>query len=254
VSDTVPLLRARGLRIVVGRGPQARVLLDGGALELAAGEAVALVGESGAGKTRLLRVLAGFDRPAAGELLLRDGPARRRSLPRAVQYLFQDTGSSLEPARSARRAVEDGLALQGHEARARADLARWHLERLGIDPGRAEADARSLSAGEQQRVALARALATGARVLLLDEPTSALDVATRAALLADLQHTLGQEGKALLIATHDAAVATRFAHRLLVLEGGRLHAPPWRGEEGPASVPEPARSILLGPRPEVARG
>ncbi|HXV32807.1 MAG TPA: ABC transporter ATP-binding protein [Gaiellaceae bacterium] len=186
-------------------------------LALAAGrETVALVGPSGAGKTSVLRTIAGLARPERGRIAL-DGrvlfdATSGIDLPpeeRGVGYVFQDY--ALFPHMT----VEQNVAYSGGKR------ASETLERLGID-ALAKAHPGELSGGERQRVGLARALARNPDVLLLDEPMSALDAHTRAAVRAELAHTLDDLDLPVLLVTHDFADAAVLAGRVGVLVDGRL--------------------------------
>jgi molybdate transport system ATP-binding protein len=179
-------------------------------------EAVALVGPSGAGKTTVLRAIAGLVRPVRGSVEC-DGEtwfdsARRVDLrpeERSVGFLFQDF--ALFPHLSVERNV-------GFGGRARAGEL---LERFGI-PHLARALPRELSGGERQRVALARALAREPKTLLLDEPTAALDAHTRTAVRAELGELLRELGLPTLLVTHDFEDAAALADRVGVLVDGEL--------------------------------
>jgi molybdate transport system ATP-binding protein len=177
---------------------------------------VALVGPSGAGKTSVLRSIAGLARPERGRIALGrevwlDTPARVALPPerRSVGLVFQDY--ALFPHLTVRRNVAYG-------ARGAADGL---LERFGIGH-LAEARPTELSGGERQRVALARALARDPRVLLLDEPLSALDAHTRSSVRAELQALLRELGLPTLLVTHDFEDAAALADRIGVLVDGRL--------------------------------
>jgi len=185
------------------------------ALDVAA-ETVALVGPSGAGKTSVLRAIAGLLRPERGRIALEDetwlDTASRVDLPperRRVGLVFQEY--ALFPHLSVRANVAFG-------GRDRVDEL---LERFGIT---ALADARpgAISGGERQRVALARALARDPGVLLLDEPLSALDAHTRRRVRGELREVLGELGLPTLMVTHDFEDATSLADRIGVLVDGRL--------------------------------
>ena len=185
------------------------------ALEVEEGETVALVGPSGAGKTTVLRAIAGAVRPRSGRIALGDrvlvDRAQRIDLPpeaRKVGYVFQEY--ALFPHMSVRQNVAFGGA-------ARADEL---LERLGI-AHLAKARPARLSGGERQRVGLARALASGPEVLLFDEPLSALDAHTRAGVRAELQGLLAELGLPALLVTHDFEDAAALADRVgVIVEGG----------------------------------
>jgi molybdopterin-binding protein len=184
-------------------------------------ETVALVGPSGAGKTTVLRAIAGLIRPARGRVECGetwfDSAARvdRRPEERSVGLLFQDY--ALFPHLS----VERNVAFGGR-ARAGELLERFGIRHL------ARARPRELSGGERQRVALARALAREPQALLLDEPTAALDAHTRAGVRAELGELLRELGLPALLVTHDFEDAAALADRVGVLVEGELRqvAPP----------------------------
>jgi ABC-type sulfate/molybdate transport systems ATPase subunit len=180
------------------------------------GETVALVGPSGAGKTTVLRVIAGLLRPAEGLVTLDDAvlldTARRIDVApenRRIGYLFQEY--ALFPHLDVRRNVRFG-------ARRDQDVDPL-LERFRI-AGLAAARVRELSGGERQRVALARALARDPALLLLDEPLSALDAHTRAGVRAELRELLDDLGLPTVVVTHDFEDAATLAHRVGVISEG----------------------------------
>jgi ABC-type polar amino acid transport system ATPase subunit len=203
-------LRVRGLRLARG----SRIILDGVDLHAAAGEIVALMGLSGSGKTTILRVLAGLERPDAGEI---DVP--RAGMVFQFHFLFEHLSAlenvCLAPIHAQRISRKDA------EARARVLLGE-----LGVGH-REQALPRELSGGEAQRVAIARALAVDPPVLLLDEPTASLDPARRNDL-GDALRQLAGSGRTLLLTSHDDDFVRDFATRVVVLANGRVV------EEGPA--------------------
>ncbi|MFC8681250.1 sulfate/molybdate ABC transporter ATP-binding protein [Microbacterium ureisolvens] len=221
-TDAVPAAAA-GLeaRIVLRRGGFA---LDA-ALHVPAGEVVALMGPSGAGKSTLLGVLAGLTGFDEGEVRLGgrvlDAGTARRTPPssRGVVLLGQDP--RLFPHLSALDNVAFGLRVHGSGKVAAAERAAGWLRRVGLDGlgGRRPAE---LSGGQQQRVALARALATTPAAILLDEPLTSLDTETAADVRALLHQQLAATGTTAVVATHDAVDAVALAHRLVVLEAGRV--------------------------------
>jgi molybdate transport system ATP-binding protein len=194
------------------------------ALSVAAGECLALAGPSGAGKTSILRVVAGLLRPERGRVTCGD-------------ETWLDTGRGVDVAPEARRCgyVFQEHALFGHlrawqnvayglrdvprsgrRARAVELLARFGMESL------ADARPRTLSGGERQRVALARALAMRPAVLLLDEPLAALDTRTRAAASRELHAVLADAAVPALLVTHDFGEAALLGDRVGVIDGGRV--------------------------------
>lgn len=223
------VLRAAHVCLHVDDGGVSRAVLDDVSLELVRGEFVALRGPSGSGKTSLLAVLGGLLTPTRGDVFL-DGMSivrlrdhhrtalRRTTIGFVVQELALIGGVS----------VLDNVLLpfvpDGVSERDRDEARRW-LGRFGIGD-RAASRAASLSGGERQRVALARALVRGPSVLLLDEPTAHVDATTAASLLDELC-ALRDEGRTLLVATHDPRVlADPRIDRIIDLDRGRLSATP----------------------------
>ncbi|MEA2479385.1 MAG: molybdate transport system ATP-binding protein [Thermoleophilaceae bacterium] len=194
------------------------------AVEVEAGECLALAGPSGAGKTTLLRIVAGLVRPRSGRVecdgevwLDTRGGIDRPPERRPVGYVFQDY--ALFPHLSAWRNVAYAIGT-GSRAERRA-AAHELLERFGIEGLAAQRPA-TLSGGERQRVALARALARRPRALLLDEPLSALDERTRASASRELGATLRASAVPALLVTHDFAEAAQLGDRIAVVDGGRI--------------------------------
>jgi peptide/nickel transport system ATP-binding protein len=219
------LLAVEGLHASHGRVP----VVDDVSFELARGASLAIVSESGSGKTTTARCVAGLHAPSAGRIRLAGEPlapragSRTRLQRRRLQIVFQNPYDSLNP----RRRIRDEIArparlLRGLPAAdAEAEVGRL-LERVRLPSrlaGRFPAD---LSGGERQRVAIARALAAGPELLVCDEITSALDVSVQAAVLELLQELRAELGLSLLFISHDLAVVGAVADDVLVLEGGRV--------------------------------
>ncbi|MFE2288199.1 ABC transporter ATP-binding protein [Streptomyces sp. NPDC059443] len=206
----------RGLRRAFG----STVALDGLDLTIEPGELVALLGPSGCGKTTALRVVAGFEQPDSGEVLL-DGqditrvPANRRD----AGMVFQSY--SLFPNLSARDNVAFGLRVRKVGAAQRRERAAELLDLVGL-PDHGDRYPHQMSGGQQQRVALARALALRPRVLLLDEPLSALDAKVRANLREEIRRLQLSLGITTVFVTHDQEEALSMADRVAVLNAGRL--------------------------------
>jgi NitT/TauT family transport system ATP-binding protein len=200
-----------GVGKVFGRGTDAVTALTGVDLRVRAGEFVVLLGASGCGKTTLLNLVAGLDRPSAGTVTV---PAGRPAV------MFQEP--ALLPWLDAGRNVELPLRLAGVGRAARRDRAAQLLElvRLG---GQARKRPHELSGGMRQRVALARALAAtggqerGGGLLLMDEPFAALDAITRDFLQGELRRIWATTGTAVLFVTHDVREAVRLGQRVVLL-------------------------------------
>jgi len=213
----------------------AHVVLDGVALEVRAGEIVALTGPSGCGKTTLLRCVNGLERADAGTVRV-DGhqvptgaagaahgasDAALLAIRRRVGFVFQTWNLFAH-----RTVLDNVIEAPVHVARVpvaeATQQARALLERVGI-AARAGARPHQLSGGEQQRAAIARALAMNPTALLLDEPTSALDPGRRRELAA-LLRGLVDDGLALLCVSHDPDFARELRARVLVMVGGKIAA------------------------------
>jgi len=211
---------------------QADVALRAGALAVdaqlvaARGDVIGLLGPNAAGKTTVLRALAGLNPLARGRIVLdgdvledtaagiRVSPDRRR-----IGVVFQDY--LLFPHLSALDNVAFGLRARGMSRRRSRELSAAWLSRLGL-ADQMTARPRTLSGGQAQRVALARALVTDPRLLLLDEPLAALDAGARAALRRELRGHLASFAGTCLLVTHDPIEAMTLADRLVILEDGRV--------------------------------
>jgi ABC-type Fe3+/spermidine/putrescine transport system ATPase subunit len=217
-----PILRLQEITKAYGK----RTVVKDVSLEVAPGESIAVLGPSGCGKTTLLRLIAGLERPNAGEIWIDNrqvARAGRNNVPafeRQVGFVFQDL--ALWPHLTVRANlafVIDSTATPKHQHAARIDE---HLRICHVDARLADRYPHELSGGEQQRVALARALVGTPRVLLLDEPFSNLDTDLRGVLrqeLADLQRQLRLTT---IYVTHDPADAAALAHRTVAMREGRI--------------------------------
>ncbi len=190
------------------------------------GEIFGLAGESGSGKSTIARMILGLIEPSAGSILIEGreftGERDWRKRSSAVQMVFQNPGSSLNPRRSIGQSIAVPLAARGksnQEIRARvAEL----LERVQLPTNFASRYPYELSGGQKQRVAIARALAAEPKLIVLDEPTSALDVSVQAKiieLLDELRRTLGLT---YIFISHDLSLMRSFASRVGILYLGRL--------------------------------
>jgi NitT/TauT family transport system ATP-binding protein len=227
---------ANSLSVDVGEGPQKRRIIEGVDLDVSEGEFVCILGESGVGKTTLLRVFAGLLPAAPGSHLELEG----RSIdgpPEGAVVVFQNYAGALLPWRTAQRNVEFGLESRLPK-RERRRVARQALDLVGLSERAADFPAQ-LSGGMQQRVQIARALAVRPRLLLMDEPFGALDAMTRESLQDELLRIHRLERPTIIFITHDVDEAVYLADRLVVLKGQ------------PASVGMELRSDLPRERDQV---
>ncbi len=236
-----PVLVARGLRV---EGPGGVALVDDVGLSVAAGEVVAVVGGSGAGKTLTALALIGLVPPPArrtggaveldGAALPAGGEALRRVRGAGIALVPQDPAAALDPVRRVGEQVAETIRahrpMSRAEARARAAAA---LAEVGVvrddHPHR-------LSGGQRQRALIAMALAPGPRALVADEPTASLDAPVQVEVLALIDRRRREDGLAVVLVTHDLGAVARIADRVVVLDGGRVV------EEGVAA------EVLAAPR------
>jgi NitT/TauT family transport system ATP-binding protein len=209
--------------------------LDHISLDVAAGEFVCLVGASGCGKTTLLNLIAGLDRPAAGTIEIAERPA----------LLFQD--AALFPWLTVERNVELALRLRNVPRGERATRVAELLDTVRLE-GFADKRPHELSGGMRQRVALARALAQESSVLLMDEPFGALDAITRDVLHDELERVWVTTGVTILFVTHNVREAVRLGDRVLVLSSrpGRVVAEFPVGLDRPRRLESPEVAGIAG--------
>ena len=225
------LLSARGLSLRFGAIPA----LDDVACDLWPGEVLAIVGESGSGKTTLLNVLSGRMAPDAGTVWYRDPDGRLHDVHAMPQprlralhrsdwgFVHQNPRDSLRMAVSAGGNVGERLMAQGvrHYGELRAAAVDW-LREVEIDPGRVDDLPRTFSGGMLQRLQIARTLVTHPRLVFMDEPTGGLDVSVQARLLDLLRTLVRRLGIAVVLVTHDIAVARLLAGRIVVMQRGQV--------------------------------
>jgi ABC-type polar amino acid transport system ATPase subunit len=224
MATNVSVLAIRDLEVRRG----ARHVVRGISVDVPRGEILAVMGASGAGKTSVLRAVAGLDPIAGGSVAIDGLQLAAGPLPRgeALRQLHQRVGMVFQfhhlfEHLTALHNVWLALVHVQRQSQAEAERkARELLDHLGVG-ARADAVPRELSGGEAQRVAIARALAVGPPLLLMDEPTASLDPARRGELAATLRQ-LASEGRTLVVATHDEEFARVCAHRVLIMEEGRV--------------------------------
>jgi putative ABC transport system ATP-binding protein len=219
-----PLVRARGLRKEYGSGEGLVRAVDEVDLEVASGEALAIMGPSGCGKSTLLHLLGGLDRPTAGELWLDGRRIDRLSERGLAQLRRHDVGFVFQAFHlmdelTAQENVELPALLAGRSSREARRRARQLLDRVGL-ADRADHLPSALSGGQRQRVAIARALANEPKLVLADEPTGNLDSAATLEVLR-LFESLHATGLTLVVVTHDERIAAT-ADRMISMRDGAL--------------------------------
>ena len=230
-----PVLEAVAVSKSYGGGPP---VVSEVTLEVDRGECVGLAGESGSGKTTLARCLAGMCAPTGGEVRYHgavvNAPGMRHArVPRVrgVHMVFQDPAASLNPHRTVGSILREILAVHRLcPAAQRDESVAALLAEVGLSPDVAERRPSRLSGGQQQRVAIARALAFSPEVIIADEVVSALDASIQAQILNLLADLRDQRGLAMLLITHDLAVARQACDRLAVMRQAEVV------EQGPAGV------------------
>ncbi len=266
-SERVDLLSARDLEVTFpGRGgrPDAKGV-DGVDLDVASGEILALVGESGCGKTTLARTLLGLEVPSAGTVSYDGSPleysnSAMKAYRRRVQLILQDPSGALNPRQSVYESVAEGLRIhklvdshrRAGDKITETDLVSRALSQAGLRPPERFFlnYPHELSGGQRQRVVIAGALALEPDVLIADEPVSSLDASIRGEILALLLKLREDLGLSVLVVTHDLGLAWNIADRIAVMYLGRIV------EVGPteavlASSQHPYTRALLSVVPEI---
>jgi peptide/nickel transport system ATP-binding protein len=265
------LLEATDLHVeFAGRGGRRARAVDGVNLSIGAGEIVALVGESGCGKTTLARTLLGLERPTSGRITYDGAPLKYtgralRAFRRQVQLVLQDPMGSLNPRHTVYEAVAEGPRIHGLPDE--ESVVSSALARAGLRPPERffQRYPHELSGGQRQRVVIAGALALDPKVLIADEPVASLDASVRGEILALLLRLRDDLGLSALVVTHDLGLAWNVADRVAVMYLGRIV------ESGPAEdvltnpqhpytqallsvLPEsPNRIVLTGEPPDPTR-
>ncbi|MFC7704434.1 ABC transporter ATP-binding protein [Plastorhodobacter daqingensis] len=221
---TRALIEAVGLNVSFGEEEDRHHVVKDVSFRIAPGECYGLIGESGCGKSTVLRAVAGLNADYDGAVLLdgREQPKARRGADflRRVQMVFQDPYASLHPRKMVEKVLSEPLQIHGFDRkRQRIDEV---LVQVGLDPAFRFRYPHELSGGQRQRVAIARALIMEPEVLLLDEPTSALDVSVQAEILNLLTQVQRDRGLTYLLVSHDMAVIAHVCQRIGMMQHGRI--------------------------------
>ncbi len=238
-----PLLKVEGLSVhfpmrggwLGGRSGVVKAV-DDFDIEIGTGETVALVGESGCGKSTAGNAILGLVGASAGRIVFQgqdltalDGAARAR-LRRDMQVIFQDPVSALNPRLTIARSIAEPLVIAGADAAARRARVAELLDIVGLNPAQADRYPNELSGGQRQRVVIARALACAPKLIVCDEPVSALDVSIRSQILNLLMRLQKEFGFSYLFISHDLSVVRHIADRVVVMYLGAI------AEEGDAET------------------
>ncbi|EFH12504.1 ABC transporter ATP-binding protein [Pseudoroseomonas cervicalis] len=220
---SVPMLEAIGLDIRFGKGARTSHAVREVSFRVMPGEAFGLIGESGSGKSTVLRALSGLNSAYGGSLLMQGKElphSRDRAFHRRVQMVFQDPYGSLHPRKMVNQVLLEPLAIHGLDRpQQRVDAV---LEAVGLGAGFRFRYPHQLSGGQRQRVAIARCLVLEPEILLLDEPTSALDVSVQAEILNLLQRLRAERGLTYVMVSHDLAVVAHLCGRVAIMSQGRI--------------------------------
>lgn len=261
MTDGSPILSASDVHVEFpGRhGERPARAVDGVNLDVGRGEIVALVGESGCGKTTLARTLLGLQRPTSGTVSYLGTPLNYSSKAlkayrREAQLVLQDPNGSLNPRHTVYEAVAEGLRIHGHVSNEQPRVADA-LSRAGLRPPERFflRHPHELSGGQRQRVVIAGALALDPKVIVADEPVASLDASVRGEILALLLRLRDELELSALVVTHDLGLAWNIADRVAVMYLGRIV------ETGPVekilTAPEhPYTQALLSVLPEAGAG
>ncbi|MCB1734606.1 MAG: dipeptide ABC transporter ATP-binding protein [Gammaproteobacteria bacterium] len=232
--------------------------VDGLDLQLQSGRTVAVVGESGCGKTTVAKAILQLLRPTDGSVRFRDqeltglSPRALRPRRRDFQIIFQDPYSSMNPRMRVQDIIAEGLVVQGEKGNHLARVAEL-LQQVGLPEDAGSRYPHEFSGGQRQRISIARALALNPALIVCDEPTSALDVSVQAQILNLLRRLQVERNLAYLFITHNIAVVSYLAHEVVVMYLGRVveQGPVERVLDTPA---HPYTQALLSAVPSMDAG
>lgn len=213
---TTSAIEARHVSFSYGRGDAGEKILSDFSWRTEEGEFICVLGPSGCGKTTVLRLLAGFDHPTAGDVLVHGDRVKGPGVDRGVVFQGDD---SLFNWLSAADNVSFGLRMRGTESRAATQMAYKYLSIVGL-AGHETKYPSELSGGMRQRIQIARLLANDSKILLMDEPFGALDAQTRTELQDELARIWAETRKTVVFITHDIMEAVLLADRVAVMKSG----------------------------------
>lgn len=254
------LLRLRDVHVTFPTGSGEGVVraVDGVDLTIEPGEVLALVGESGCGKTTLIRSVLGLEPLASGTVEFDGEPvstrgASMRTVRRRVQMIFQDPTGALNPRHTVYEAVAEGIRIHGLAGR-EVDLVADALGRAGLRPAERYMSRypHEVSGGQRQRVLIAGAMVLAPQLLLADEPVASLDASIRGEILALMRSLVDDTGISIVAVTHDLGLAWNIADRIAVMYLGRI-VEVGPAEEVLADPQHPYTRALLSVVPEADR-
>ena len=234
--------------------------VDGISLQINRGDTVALVGESGCGKTVLLRTLIGLEEPTSGKIIYNgkevhvSSKAEVKEMRKGIQMIFQNSQEALHPRFTVQESLEEPLILRGVKHRhERVKKVVDTLLHVGLDESYCSRYPGSLSGGQRQRVAIARALVENPELIFADEPISALDVSLQAQVLNLLMDLKDEYNLSMLLVAHDLAVVRQIADYTMIMYAGKIM------EQAPAariydSAKHPYTKVLLKSAPSISKG
>jgi ABC-type oligopeptide transport system ATPase subunit len=233
---TSPLLELRNVSVLLGgshnwfrKSVPSVAAVNDVSLSILPGEVLALVGESGCGKTTLGRTVLGLQRESSGQILL-DGrhvggltPQQARKARVNIQYVHQDAAAALDPWWGIGATLREGLLIQGvRPTKERAQKVEAMLVSVGLEPDAGRRYPHEFSGGQLRRIALARILLLQPRLLILDEPTSGLDMSVQATVLNLLEDLRRELGLTYLFISHDLSVVERLSDRVAIMFRGQI--------------------------------
>jgi ABC-type glutathione transport system ATPase component len=222
-------MSVRNLVVEYGTGAHAVRAVDDVSFDVPKGGTLAIVGESGCGKSTIAKALVRLLRPTSGQMLLGSddlatmSEGRLRPLRHRVQMVFQDPYGSLDPHLTAQQIVAEPLAVRGERSKAvQRRKAAELLDRVGLPTSALERKPPEFSGGQRQRIGIARALASDPELLVCDEATSALDVSVQAQVLALLRQIQEETGLTYLFISHNLGVVRTISQETVVMRAGQI--------------------------------
>lgn len=264
---SVPILEVKNLKKhypirkgLFNKQVATKYVVDGISFKIENGQTVALVGESGCGKSVLLRTIIGLEEPTEGHIYFKgqryDQMKKNdvKEMRRKIQLIFQDSLASLHPRFTIKMSMEEPLILYGmKDAKKRDEIIVNTLNQVGLDPGFRFRYPDQLSGGQRQRVIIARALVERPELILADEPISALDVSLQAQVLNFLMDLKDEYSLSMLFVAHDLAVVRQIADHIMIMYAGKIL------ESAPSieiynNAKHPYTKVLLESAPSITKG